>query len=319
MSRLGSAAGNLLSFVISQKGDDRADFSLPNRTGCPVGRTIYAADGDRRRAFESPTVGTAGNRTGDNIMNIRRVLLMAGTVILVLGVSPASSQSEGIRVGIANIAPFGGDPPGGYCVNVIAEIGERAGMDLSFVPLAFPDYASSLTNGDVDVLCTVLGPAPLWWSMGIAFTSAIATNADALVVPVNDETPYQSLNELQGMAVGTVAGAPALINMLEAAGIEDVRTFPGLVPMAEALTAGEIAAYLVSEPVFLFAHVVQGNWPDQRLVETYPGGYTNYPAIAVRNVDTDLLGLFQAGLESLKADGSLAAMAEEWAMPLPPF
>lgn len=252
-------------------------------------------------------------------MHVPRALSLASAVVFALGISPATSQEEVIRVGIANIAPFGGDPPGGYCVNVVSEIGERVGLDLDFAALAFPDYASSLTSGDVDVLCTVLGPAPLWWSMGIAFTSAIATNTDALVVRVSDETGYQSLSELQGKAVGTVAGAPVFLNMLEAAGVEDVRTYRGLPPMADALAAGEIAAYLVSKPVFLFAHEVQGNYEGQRLVSTYAGGYTNYPAIGVRAMETELLGVLQAGLESLKADGTLDALAAEWAMPMPPF
>lgn len=62
-----------------------------------------------------------------------------------------------------------------------------------------------------------------------------------------------------------------------------------------------------------------GAGADIQRVETYVSVSPNYPAIMTRPGDTELLGLVQAGLESVKADGTLARLLEQWGLPAPPF
>lgn len=60
--------------------------------------------------------------------------------------------------------------------------------------------------------------------------------------------------------------------------------------------------------------------PNLRFVETYVSTMTQQPAaLVVRTADTELLGQLQAGLETMKADGTLDEMLARWGLPSPQY
>lgn len=96
-------------------------------------------------------------------------------------------------------------------------------------------------------------------------------------------------------------------------------TLPGFPDGIAALRAGEIDVYLTGETIWRYRSEVLGAGADVRRLETYVSVSMNYPAIATRADDAELLGRIQAGLESLKADGTLTRLLEQWGLPAPPF
>lgn len=231
--------------------------------------------------------------------------------------SSALAQTP-LRVGLTSSPPFGGPEPGGYCLDLMNAIGARTGLSFEFVqPMPAGELIGALAGGTFDVLCSANGPTNERRAMGIAFTSAIATNGEMLVVTAADAAAYTTLAELQGLTVGAPAGT-LFVGMLREAGVTDIREYAGPA-LYQALVAGEVKAILTSAPTFAFQHNVQNQWPELRIVETYPLQNPIYSSLAVRNTETELLGTLQAALEGLKADGTLPTLADNWAIPLPPF
>ena len=154
--------------------------------------------------------------------------------------------------------------------------------------------------------------------MGIAFTSAILTNNEALVVHANDTGQYLALSELRGQTVGAVTGT-AFAGLFEDAGVTNITAYPNPTDGLQALANDEVKAFLLSALVIGYQNRVAGMWPQLRIVDTYRPVFNSYSALGVRSGDVDLLGHLQAALEGLKADETFAAMIERWALPAPPF
>ncbi len=233
---------------------------------------------------------------------------------------PATAQS--LRAGILNVPPLGGPTAGGYCFDLLTEIGSRANLTFEYQPMPLAEQVPALTSKAVDVMCSLHSASNNWRSIGIAFTSAIINNPGALVVRASDQAlpPYTGLADLSGQPVGTVAGAAIFERLITEAGATPV-LYPSGDAVYAALVAGEIKAWFTSGPTLSYRQKILGNWPQAVRVETFvnPAAIPQYVAIGVRNQETELLGSLQAALEGIKADGTLAKLLDAWALPPPVF
>lgn len=254
-------------------------------------------------------------------MFTKRRLVLAG-VCSVLSIVASATAAQTIRVGTNAITPFGGPPPGGgYCVDLMGAIAERTGMQFEFSFLPVPDFVPALTGNAIDVLCSGVGPSDAIRAEGIAFTSAIFTNYDGLIVLATDTTPYTTAADFRGQPVTALAGT-AYATIWTNAGVENVTTTTGATGTADMyalVRSGQVKAAIVAAPAFFYQQQALDIAEGLRLVETYLPVVVNYPALGVRNTDTELLGALQGALEALKADGTLTTLLERWAMPPPPF
>lgn len=240
----------------------------------------------------------------------------------VLSIAASAAQAQTLRVGMINITPFGAPPPGGgYCADLMGAIAEKTGMQFEFSFLAIPEVLPALTANTIDIACQALSPSNELRAMGIAFTSSTFTNYDVLVVPETDTTPYTTAADFRGQPVGALNGTP-YVGMWRNAGVEDVRTptgAPGTPNLYDMLRSGEIKAGIIAGAAFRYQHDVLGIAAGIRVVETYVPLVRAYPALAVRNTDTELLGVLQGALEALKADGTVATLIDQWGLFAPPF
>jgi polar amino acid transport system substrate-binding protein len=265
---------------------------------------------------EEPMKPTRTHKLASVIFNRLAFAVVASLAVVALATS-SSAQPAPLSVGILTTAPFGGTPPGGYCVDLMNEIGARTGLQFEYLPTALGELLPNLVGGTTDIVCSALGATNERRALGIAFTSAILTNSEALIVLATDATPYTRLEEFRGQPVGANE-ATLFVGYLQTAGGE-VRTFASAALAYQALIAGEIRAVVNSAPAFLYQQRVLGQWPELRAVDTYVATHPIFPAIAVRNTDTELLGALQAALEAIKADGAMVAILERWALAPPPF
>jgi ABC-type amino acid transport substrate-binding protein len=200
-------------------------------------------------------------------------------------------------------------------------IAERTGMQFEFSFLGVPEFIPALTGNGIDVLCSGLAPTNGLRAAGLAFTSAIFTNSDGLIVLATDNTPYTTATDFRGQPVAALAGTP-YVGVWTNAGVDNVITATGPTGATDIyalLRSGEVKAAVVAAGAFLYQQRMLGQGEGIRLVETYIPAATNYPALAVRSADTELLGVLQAALESLKADGTVAMLVERWFLTAPPF
>ena len=246
----------------------------------------------------------------------RSIIAIAAITMVAAGsIGSAQAQDSPLRVAI-----FTADPFGGYCNDLMNAIAERAGLAISeFQPTVVPDMIPAIANGTADVLCSGLSPRTDRREAGLAFTSAILTSQEAIVVLATNNTVYATLADFAaaGAVIGGEAGSSSLA-MASAAGVE-VREYRDSDEIHAALVAGEITAWIRSGVSFGYQQAALGQRPDLKNAEGYVPTRLGYGAIAVHNSNTALLGQIQAALESIKTDGTLAEIAGQWGMPLPPF
>ncbi|MGD9738735.1 MAG: substrate-binding periplasmic protein [Bauldia sp.] len=231
----------------------------------------------------------------------------------------AAANAQALTVGTHPTTPFGGPPPGGgYCVDLMTAVAERTGDQIEFTFIPVGEFFPALSGGTIDVLCSAIGPSNEQRSQGIAFTSSIFINNDALIVLATDATEYGTAADFVGQPVGAVTGT-AYLGIWRDAGVTDVREFPVVTDAYTALRNGEINAIITGGPGVAYRQQVLGQDADLRMVDTYVSTLNAYAALAVRAEETELLGRLQAALETLKGDGTIETLTTRWAMPLPPF
>ena len=232
--------------------------------------------------------------------------------------TPMASAQDGLRVGIYNLPPFGGDPPGGYCVDLVNAMAERLNWTVTFVPMSATDLVSRLAAGDVDMECSALAATNARREQGIVFTGPILTNMDGIIVRADNDTQYRKLEDLQAIRMGAPVNS-AFLQSLQNAGLANVQTYPGLDAAIAAIVAGEIDGFITISSLFAYNHNVLGMWPEVKLVETWTPTSINYGAFAVQAGNADLLGAIQNELEAMKLDGTLNAIIATYGLPAPPF
>lgn len=248
----------------------------------------------------------------------KTVASFAVLAAVAVGWPSAASAQASYRVGIYNLAPFGGDPPGGYCFDLVNAMADRLDWQVEFVPMSATDLVTRLAAGDVDLECSALAATNARRQQGIVFSSPILTNMDGILVRADDNTPYATLADLRDLRMGAPVNS-AFLQSLQNAGFTDIKTYPGVPEAIAAIEAGEIDAFITISSLFAYNHNVLGMWPAVKLVETWVPTSVNYGAIAVQTGNTALLGEIQNAIEGMKLDGTLATIIANYGLPAPPF
>lgn len=233
-------------------------------------------------------------------------VVAAGTVL------PAVAQ-DALDLGIWNQRPFGGDPPGGFCFDLMETIAERTGLTFNYHPMPAPELIPTVVDGTLDLECSALA-APGRRDPGIVFVGPILTNNETIIVRGDDLTPYANLGDFAGKRIGTTVN-PGRQNAITNAGYEPV-LFDTAALAGQALAAGEIDAWMVNAAE---APRLATETPGLRIVDSYVGVIVNYGMIGVAHGQVELMGTILQALEGLKIDGTLDAIADHWSVPRAPF
>lgn len=245
----------------------------------------------------------------------KRSILAAATLSLAMAgtTGTAFGQTEAMRVAI-----FTADPFKGYCEELMTAIADRAGVPIAgFQETVVADMVPAIAGGTADVLCSALGPNTDRRQAGLAFTSAILTSPTVIVVLATNDAVYRTLADFAA-AGAVIGGETGVLGAVRDAGVE-IREYRTTDEIHAALVSGEIAGWYRSGASFGYQQAVLGQWQDLKLAEGFAPTTVGYGTLAVHNTNTALLGQMQAGLEAVKADGTLAEIAGRWGMPLPPF
>lgn len=242
------------------------------------------------------------------------IMAALGATLVVALAGTAQAQTTTLRAGIFINPPFGGTPPGGYCFDLMNEIGERTGLTFEYFPMVVADLIAKVGTGETDIECSALGPTPERRALGVVFTGPIMTSSEAMIVRADDTTAYRTLADFQGKRVAGAEGS-ANFTQLANAGLNPIAV-PATSQAIPALLAGELDAIMTN--AVEIATLVAAN-PGLRGVDTYVATRIAYGFIAVRKDEVLLLGQVQNALELMKEDGTLAEIAGRWGIPLPPF
>lgn len=252
------------------------------------------------------------------------LVMAAGTAGAQQATPTPGGISQTILVGTA-VPPFGFLDPttgnaAGFSVEVMNAIAADAGFQVEFRYFdAFGDVLPALLAGQIDVAATSITITAPRIEMGVAFTGVYGRWTEALIVAASDQTPYRSIDDLQGKTIAAGAGTTYIAGLQAKPGgfFSDVLVLandPGI----DAVRTGAVDAYLTNAALVAFQQA-RGNWTDVRVVgaDTYQPTFRAAGGIAVRHEDLELLGLIQRSLSKLIANGTVAGLATQWGVNAP--
>jgi len=222
-------------------------------------------------------------------------------------------QETGIlRVGMdASFPPFESvDADGryiGYDVDLAGAIGERWGVEVRFVNIAFDGLYDALLAGRLDVILSALPQDPLL-TRDVLYSKPYFLAGQVIVAP--SLNPVSSPDELRDRAVAVELGADGhaeLVRLNRDRGLDvHILARPSLQEALATLAAGEAHA-LVCDRVDALPLTASGGY----VIGLVP--LSTDPYVAATGIGSPRLAAeLDDALEALRQDGTLAQMQNDW-------
>jgi ABC-type amino acid transport substrate-binding protein len=222
-----------------------------------------------------------------------------------------------LRAGVdSSYPPFAGVDKGqqaGIDVDVAKALSARLGLRVELVNLKSSQIASALADGVVDVALSAPFSADVLSRASIAGTyladgpGVFVATESTLAVPAKITTPW-----LASVATGAQDSSPGFWRLASEVGPESVQPVPALRQALDALAAGKVQAVVGDSLVG--AYMVR-DIPGVRFAGQLGAAAPVGVAVAVDN--TKLADAVRTSLDSLAAEGVLAAIRYKWVGALP--
>lgn len=196
----------------------------------------------------------------------------------------------------------------GFDIDLAREAAQRLGIEVEFKPIDWSAKEAELNGRRVDVLWNGLTITEER-RRNIGFTAPYMENHQIIVVPA--ASPIQTKADLAGRVVGVQDGSSA-VDAIErdavAASIKELKRFADNVTALIDLGTGRLDAVVVDEVVGRY-YITRR--PRDYIVLDDNFGTEEY-GVGTRKDDTELLGVLNRTLESMKQDGSAARISTTW-------
>jgi len=203
----------------------------------------------------------------------------------------------------------------GIAVELFAEIGKDAGFQVQFIPMALGELIRALQANKIDVIAANLLITPERQTL-VDFSDAIAAGGDGLIVRKSDTTPYKTLDDLKGLAVGSQAGSPFAEAMRKSGLFPDLKIYPNGTEAMRAVAAGEIKAAVVGVNGAAY-DIKLGRFSDLQLVKSYQPLVKSADAFSVRKGDGELLSKINISLAKMQANGTVRKILDKYGQGTP--
>ncbi len=228
---------------------------------------------------------------------------------------PVIGEAGVLRVGVdLEYPPFAGtdkDQEAGIDIDVAAALANELGLTIETVQIAPSDVATALADGSVDIVMSV--PFSDEAMVGSSIAGSYITNGPAFFSSADDsQTVEVTVADLVGKRIGAQQGSPAFWALTYELGDEAVVAFATLREAFEAAEAGDID--IVGCDAIIGAYIAED-------FETVRFAGQVEPAtpigVAVAADATELGQVMRETLDTLAANGILAAIRAKWVGELP--
>jgi len=193
----------------------------------------------------------------------------------------------------------------GFEVDIAEVLAKRMGRTANFIQNQWDGLVPGLERGEYDMVIAGLEITPERLAK-INFSTPYYYSTLSLTVR-HDESRIRSAEDLTGHRVGTLKATLAQRYLNDMVNV-DVPTYDNQLHPYLDLMLGRLDAVVLDTPIALY----YAYSPQMRNVELTS---VKFPiAIGIRKADTALLEEVNAALESMKSDGSLKAIYQQWGM-----
>jgi len=193
----------------------------------------------------------------------------------------------------------------GFEVDIAEELAKRMGRTANFVQNQWDGLVPGLERSEYDMVIAGLEITPERLAK-INFSTPYYYSTLSLTVR-QDETRIRKAEDLTGHRVGTLKATLAQRYLNEMVNV-DVPTYDNQLHPYLDLMLGRLDAVVLDTPIALY----YAYSPQMRNVELTS---VKFPiAIGIRKSDTALLAEVNTALESMKADGTLKSIYQQWGM-----
>lgn len=219
------------------------------------------------------------------------------------------------------------DTKAGLDVDMCGAIGKRMKLDVEWTNLAFPGLVPGLQGKRYDALCTAIFITPqrlevmnmipyVQWGEGLMVPAANPLGVSCLFKLGDDASFNGCFDKLAGKTVAVAAAGTTNKNLkaqsdrMVAKGLAPitVRGFDTNADTIQALVSGQADGAYLNDPQ---AHFYMTAHPGQYEM-AFENNRANKLAIATLKDNVSLAAGIQTALESMKADGSYAAIIKTW-------
>ncbi|WP_375002905.1 ABC transporter substrate-binding protein/permease [Aeromicrobium sp. CTD01-1L150] len=246
----------------------------------------------------------------------RRVISALALIVVALTLAPATGavaaqdDRQVIRVGTeGTYPPFSFSADGqltGYDIEVIEAVAERAGWELEFVQSQFDALFGALDAGRIDLIANQITINPEREESYVF--SEPYTYSRGVIVAAKDNDEISSLEDLEGKVTAQSATSN-WSQVAEEAGarVENVEQFA---QAADLVSRGRVDA-IVNDNIAVLDYLASTG-DDQVEVVGEAGEEVSRQALAFRPEDEQLAAEADRALDSLRADGTLREISEEY-------
>ncbi|PUA79289.1 ABC transporter substrate-binding protein/permease [Nocardioides currus] len=244
-------------------------------------------------------------------------LLMAWGALLLGLVAPAAAEEPAPAATVVRVGTEGTYPPftfhdpdtdelTGYDIDVIREVGKRAGWDLQFVEAQFDSIFPALDAGRIDVIANQISLNPEREAK-YAFSTPY-TFSQGVIVTAADTDDITTLEDLRGKTMAQSSTSNWAQVARDAGG--DVRSVESLAQAAELLEQGRVDA-LVNDNIAVLDYLAASGSTDVKIAGVVEGEETQQ-ALAFAKSDTALRDQADQALADMAKDGTLTEISESY-------
>ena len=246
-------------------------------------------------------------------MFTRRTALAAACLVLAAG---SASAQQALKVGSTPTGvPFTfldtkTNTIQGIMVDMVTEVGKRAGFSVQIEPMQFSTLIAGLTSSKIDLISAAMYITPVRKEQ-IDFSDPIYTYGEGLIVPKSDTKDYVSFDDMKGMTVGAQVGTAYVEPLKKVFG--EVKIYDTIPDILRDVNAGRIKAGFADYPIVAY-NLQQGAFAETRLVKSYKATMTGSIGIGIRKGQDEQLKKINAALAAMKADGTVTKILAKWGL-----
>lgn len=198
----------------------------------------------------------------------------------------------------------------GVMVDMVTEVGKRAGFSVQVEPMQFSTLIAGLTASKIDLISAAMYITPARKEQ-VDFSDPIYTYGEGLIVPKSDTKDYASFDDMKGFTVGAQVGTAYVAPLQKV--FPEVKIYDTIPDILRDVNAGRIKAGFADYPIVAY-NLQQGNFGETRIVKSYKATMAGSIGIGVRKGETELLKKINTALAAMQADGTVKKVLAKWGL-----